>query len=61
VRDWPRLRVRARQPVAPLYIGAATHVSPIIRVLPEEALPPPRQLFIGAAQRVVVTVEVQPQ
>lgn len=60
VRDWPRLRVRARQPVGTIYIGAATHVAPAIRILPEEALPPPKQLYIGAASRMLVTAKVLP-
>lgn len=61
VRDMPRLRVRGRQPVAPLYIGAASHVSASVRILPDEALPPPKQIFIGAAFRSIPTVRILPQ
>lgn len=61
VRDWPHIRVRVNNPVAPLYIGAATHKGVTVRVLPEDALPPPPQLYIGAATRKVIEVRVLPQ
>lgn len=60
VRDMPVLRVRGRQPVSPLYVAAATHMNAAVRILPEDALPPPKQLFIGAAQRSIVTTRILP-
>lgn len=61
VRDWPHPRLRVRQPEAPLYIAAASSVGVTLRVLPEDALPPPPQIFVGATARLVLTTKVLPQ
>jgi len=61
VRDWPHPRLRVRQPEAPLFIGAASSLGVTLRVLPEDALPPPPQIYVGATTRVVLNVKVSPQ
>lgn len=61
VRDWPHPRIRVRQPEAPLYIAAASSLGVTLRVLPEDALPPPPQIYVGATARVVLNVKVSPQ
>ncbi|MBG0809847.1 hypothetical protein IY145_10695 [Methylosinus sp. H3A] len=61
VRDWPHPRLRVRQPEAPLFIGAASSIGVTLRVLPEDVLPPPPQIYVGATTRVVLNVKVFPQ
>ena len=62
VRDWPaKLRVFARQPVAPLYIGAASHASPHLRVRPQDTLPLLPGIYIGATTRALPRMRVLPQ
>jgi phage tail P2-like protein len=61
VRDWPSARVFARQPSGALYAGAATHVSPRVKILPEGGARPAPQLFVGAATRALPRVKIMPQ
>lgn len=61
VRDWPSARVFARQPEGALYMGAATHVSPRVKILPEGGAKPAPQMFIGAAIRTLPRVKILPQ
>jgi phage tail P2-like protein len=60
VRDWPHVRVRGRQPVAPLHIAGASHMTSAVRILPEDALPPTPQIFVGAGTRAIVRNRVLP-
>lgn len=58
--DLAQVRVVANQPAGALYVGAATHVSPRIRILPGDVKPDP-QLRIGAAIRVLPRVKILPR
>jgi phage tail P2-like protein len=61
VRDWPaKLRVRGLQAEAPQLIGATTHVSPSVTILPATAIRPLPQIYVGAALRTVPTVTIAP-
>lgn len=61
VRDWPaRARVAATQPSGALYVGAATHVSPRVRILPDDTAPSGPQIHIGAATRTMPRVRILP-
>lgn len=62
VRDHlAKARVRASQPAAALVAGAATHVSPRLRILPEGQHKPAPQVFVGASTRALPRVAILPQ
>lgn len=58
VRDWPQPRVHARQPVASVYVGAATGVVITATILATTPLPP--QVTVGAATGVLVSAKILP-
>lgn len=60
VRDWPKPRIRVRQPVADVFVAAACHMSSKVRILPLDAVKPTPQIFVSAASRMMPKVTILP-
>lgn len=55
-----KTRVRVRQPIAAMNVGAATHATSRVRIFPIGGAPPPKQVFVGAFTRAMPKVRIFP-